>query len=336
MLGSCTPIRLPKNQRPILLVVVDTEEEFDWSRFDRLATSIKAIRHIDRVQKIFDAYGIKPAYVVDYPIATQPDGIHALKEIQDSGRGVIGAHLHPWVNPPHEETVCALNSYPGNLPPELEAAKLRALTEAIAENFGRRPVIYKAGRYGVGPNTARILEENGYEVDASVAPAMDYRGQGGPDFSSYVAQPYWFGEKRQLLEIPLTGGFVGPLARLGRVTYRLAGRPVFSALRVLGILSRARLLNRLRLSPEGRAAGEHVKLTQALLKAGVRTFTWTFHSPSVAPGYTPYVRSQEALARFLDSFKQYFDYFLGELNGVTMTPLELKTYLNAECLECRM
>ena len=34
-------VRLPREQRPILLVVVDTEEEFDWSApFDRRNTDV--------------------------------------------------------------------------------------------------------------------------------------------------------------------------------------------------------------------------------------------------------------------------------------------------------
>jgi len=97
MLGHYTPIKFPQNQRPILLVVIDTEEAFDWSQYDRSATTVKAIRHIDRVQKIFDAYKMTPTYVVDYPMASQPDGFLPLKEIQDSGRALIGAHLHTWV-----------------------------------------------------------------------------------------------------------------------------------------------------------------------------------------------------------------------------------------------
>src|SRR3546814_2922527 len=70
--------------------------------------------------------------------------------------------------------VNATNSYPGNLPPELEHAKLAALTEAIAGAFGARPVVYKAGRYGVGPATAGILEALGYRIDVSVVPFTDF------------------------------------------------------------------------------------------------------------------------------------------------------------------
>src|SRR3546814_10955242 len=70
------------------------------------------------------------------------------------------------------------------LPPELEHAKLAALTEAIAGAFGARPVVYKAGRYGVGPATAGILEALGYRIDVRVVPFTDFSDDGGPDFSA--------------------------------------------------------------------------------------------------------------------------------------------------------
>ncbi len=44
--------------------------------------------------------------------------------------------------------------YPGNLGFDSELAKLGLLTETIAEAFSARPVIYKAGRYGVGKDTS--------------------------------------------------------------------------------------------------------------------------------------------------------------------------------------
>jgi hypothetical protein len=44
-----------------LVVVIDTEEEFDWaSDFSRSNTAVGAMRWIHRVQAIFDAYNIIP------------------------------------------------------------------------------------------------------------------------------------------------------------------------------------------------------------------------------------------------------------------------------------
>ena len=87
------------------------------------------------------------------------------------------------------------NSYPGNLPRELEAEKLANLTDKIGESLGSRPTIYKAGRYCTGPNTHSILEERGFEVDTSPSPLMDFRAHGRPDFSRYPSRPGVVGER---------------------------------------------------------------------------------------------------------------------------------------------
>src|SRR5258706_6743894 len=94
-------VDLPLDAGPRLFVVVDTEEEFDWNApYQRSNTQVTAMRHIGRAQRIFDRFGIKPVYVVDYPVAAQPDGYLPLLDILREGRCEIGAHLHPWVNPP--------------------------------------------------------------------------------------------------------------------------------------------------------------------------------------------------------------------------------------------
>jgi len=315
---------LPPAQPPILLVVVDTEEERNWGDYDRSQTSVTAMRRIQSAQRLFDSFGIRPTYVIDYPVASQPEGFEPLKEIASSGRAVIGAHLRPWVNPPYVEAVTPYNSYPGNLAAPLEAAKLKILADTIAHTTGARPVVYKAGRYGIGPHTARILADQCFEIDLSVSPAYDYRHDGGPDFSDCSAHPYWFGPESRLLEIPCTGGFVGFLSGGAPRLHRLAANPSLRWTRLPGILSRLGALDRLRLSPEGFGPRDHRRLTRALLDRGVRVLTFSFHSPSLEPGCTPYVRSEAGLTAFLDSCRRYFDFFLGELGGVSMTPLELK------------
>ena len=81
------------------------------------------------------------------------------------------------------------------------------------------------------------------------------------------------------------------------------------------------------LSPEGYAFEDNRRLTRALLQRGVLTFTFSLHSPSVKPGCTPYVRSEADLVQFLDSCRRYFEFFLRELHGVSMSALELRGHL---------
>jgi len=326
-------IHLPADTCPILCVVIHTEEEFDWGKpHDRGATTVEHMRHIGRAQAVFDEFGIVPNYVIDYPIASQPLAVTALKDYADSGRALIGAHLHPWVSPPHEEVVNACNSYPGNLPRELEAEKLRRLTAQIELSFGVQPRTYLAGRYGFGPNTGEILEDLGYEVDISPAVPIDFSADGGPDYSGFSSQPFWFGKERRLLGLPGSGGYVGALRSGGTGLYRRVTSPMMKRVRVAGVVARLRLLERIRLSPEDYDVAEMRRLTATLLEDGVRVFVFSFHSPSVMPGGTPYVRSASDVERFLAKCCRYFDYFFSRLNGVTMTPLQVKSFLESEGL----
>lgn len=326
MLGKNPPIQLSSDTKPKLIVVIDTEEEFDWSApADRSANAVTAMDYIYRVQDIFDRYGIIPCYVIDYPVTSQENGYRALKAIHADGRCEIGAHLHPWVNPPFDEEMEPRNTFPGNLSYDLELQKLSELKKTIEQVFGFQPTIYKAGRYGVGPNTAEILENLGFEIDLSLCPPVDYSSDHGPDFSQCHTQPFWFGSNKKLLEVPVTGAFVGWGGALMNPLYNLAMQ--YKKFKLPGIFSRLSLVDRLMLSPEGFSSKDHIKLTNFLYKQGVRTFTWSFHSPTVVPGHTSYVQSEAQLEQFLATFNTYFDYFFNELGGVASTPTQLRDHL---------
>ena len=320
---------LPDEHPPVVLALVDAEEEFDWGApFDRGATSVAAMADIGRLQERLDDFGVVPTYVVDHPVAAQTTPDSPLAVIAREGRATIGAHLHPWVTPPFDEELSRANSFPGNLPRELERAKLVTTISAIEAAFGARPRCYQAGRYGVGPNTAELLEEEGFEVDFSICPPFDYRAEGGPDFSRFGCDTYWFGQQRRLLGIPLTGTYVGLWPQLvGRGAhglYAAVTRPLPTALHLPGLLARTRVLDRLRLSPEGFDRRHHRRLVDALLARGLRVFVFSLHSPSLRPGCTPYVRTEADRQELLDRTVDFLKFFLTERGGVALTPLELK------------
>jgi hypothetical protein len=311
----------------MLVVVIDTEEQFDWDApVCREATGVSSMRSIGRIQSIFDEYGIVPCYVVDYPVAAQADGREPLRALLADGRCELGAHLHPWVTPPYTEALCPRNTYPGNLPPGLERAKIESLLGMHEASFGQRPLVYKAGRYGFGPNTQQIIESLGFEVDVSFCPPFNHGADGGPDYRHVSPEPRWLSQR--LLEIPVTGAYVGWATGLAPGLFDLASGPL-ARLRAPGVLSRLGALDRLMLSPEGYSPAEHRRVFDALLRRGVRTFTWSLHSPSVEPGHTSYVRNEADLARLLDSFRRFFDFFFGDRGGVATTPIALKRSLEA-------
>jgi hypothetical protein len=307
-------------------VVVDTEEEFDWDApYSRQNVAVTAMKHVHRGQHIFDRYGIKPTYVVDYPIASQPEGFAPLAEIAQDGHCTIGAHLHPWVNPPYTEEVTRRNSFTMNLPPELQRAKLSSLVSTIAQNFGVPAQVFKAGRYGLGPDTVDILEELQFIVDMSVCPRFDFSDEEGPDFADFDAAPFFLTPR--LLEIPCTVDYTGWAGPMRPLLHRAGAGNLGTTLRALGVFSHLRVTNRIMLSPEGNTLSDMRALAQALVSRGCRTFTLSFHSPSLAAGHTSYVRTEGDVERFLATIDGFCDFFCSDLNGVPSTPLEFRQEL---------
>lgn len=306
--------------RPQLLVVVDTEEEFAWDRpFDRQSTATTTIPAQDRAHAIYDRYGVVPTYVMDYPVATTPAAAAYLRRLVDTGRATFGTHCHPWVTPPHKENINARNSYHGNLPPALEAAKLAESTKAVAEAMGAAPRIFKAGRYGLGPHSFETLQRLGYTVDCSIVPHTSFSADHGPDFRKMPAEPFFTDPSRRLLEVPLTVGYSGLLHAWGRRCGGAIDHPALQTMRIPGIASRLRLLERARLSPEGFDTATLCRLLRALVAQGQQVFTLTYHSPSLMPGHTPYVRTDADLAKFLRRIDGVLSFFRDTLGGTFTT-----------------
>ncbi|WP_419809609.1 polysaccharide deacetylase family protein [Sphingomonas sp.] len=285
-------MRWPNDFGTRFTVFVDVEEEFDWSApLDRAHRATTAMRAFPAAHARFADASVGLTCMVDYPIATDPAAIDILRAVQADGRSAIGAQLHPWVNPPHEEQVGAFTSFPGNLPRALQEAKLAALTDAIEQAFGERPVAFRAGRYGLGPDTFALLAAAGYRLDSSVRPGYDYRGEGGPDFRR-SGQRAW--HTTGLVELPLTTVFTGRLRTGGAALYAALDRLP----RGRGMFSRAGLLTRVALTPEDMPIAAVLEAIAVATGEGLPLLAFSFHSPSLVPGHTPYVRDAADLATF--------------------------------------
>ena len=323
ILEGARPVRWPADAPLRLHLVIDTEESFDWSGpFRRDGHDVRALAALPELVRWLGRFGVVPTCVATWPVVTSALGREVLGGLSADGAVTLGAHLHPWVNPPHREPLGPRTSYAGNLDPALEAAKLEALTEAFSEAFGRPPRIYKAGRYGLGPATAATLDRLGYRIDLSTYPGRDLGGDGGPDYRGAPDRPFRFGPGGRLLGLPMSSGHVGLLAGWSRAV-RALDRPALARLRLGGLLARTRLFERVTLTPEGFTVDEQCRLARALVRRGHRVLCLSLHSPSLAPGNTPYTPDAAACAALFDRIEAILELVLGELGGRPTTPGEL-------------
>lgn len=297
------PLPFPRGQTQFL-VTVDTEEAFDWTGpFTRDQHSVTHIPAVLKFQALCDTYGVQPIYMVDYPVLTDPRSQEIFRALVRENRAHVGAHLHPWVTPPFDDEVNRRNSYGCNLPEKVERDKLMAMLDTMNAVFGEMPKIFRAGRYGIGENTAEVLIECGIPFDSSVRSYFDYSAEGGPDFGVSSVRPYWI-RPGQLAELPLTSVFVGPLRRFAP---HLFGRDSNPAL-MRGVLARSGLLSRIAFTPEGVDLPAMKKGIDRAVADGLPLLNLSFHSPSLEPGNTAYVKNAAEQAAFMQWWDDIFAY----------------------------
>lgn len=299
-----------------VLLTIDTEEEFDWSApFSRSEHGTTHVERLAEFQEFCEGLGASPLYLVDWPITQCDRAVEIIGAAVKRGTAEIGIQLHPWVNPPHDEEIDSRNSYAGNLPPELEREKFTQLKTLIEQRFGTVPLVYRAGRYGLGPNTADMLLDAGIAIDTSVRAHFDYVEDNGPDYSHHPRRPYWVDAERRLLELPLTTVFWGMLRKQGRALYpMLSNSP-----RMRSLLSRIGMIERIAFTPEGVTADEALRGLDIAIDDGLPLIVLSLHSPSLDIGNTPYVRSEEDLEDLYDWLRLIYGYC--ETRGVRPTTI---------------
>lgn len=309
--GVVTPYRVPAPTRDAIvrwpaafgrrfLVFVDVEEEFDWNApLDPRHRAVTAMRALPAAHARFAERGIGLTCMVDHPVVADAAAVDILRGVIADGRSTIGAQLHSWVTPPFAPPQPG-DSFPGNLPPALEEAKLATLTECLTQAFGTRPIAYRAGRYGIGPATAEALVRHGYRLECSMRARYDYSDTDGPDFSAIGNRAFRY---QGLIEVPLTTVFTGSLRRGGRWLHPLLGRAPYAR----GAAARLGLLQRIALTPEDMPIDEALRAVRTAIEIDdERLLSFSFHSPSLVPGHTPYVRDPEGLDRFWTWWERMF------------------------------
>lgn len=301
-------VDLAADERSRFWVTIDTEEDFDWEApFARTGYGLASVPALADCQGYFERAGVRPIYLVDWPIVADDRAVEILGAAQADGGCEIGAQLHPWVTPPHDEAVSARHSYTGNLPRDLQRAKMTALRDAISQRFAITPIVYRAGRYGLGNDTATMLAELGFRCDTSVRSGFDYRAGHGPDYRSAPLHPWWVRtEAGAVLEMPVTTIFSGLLGGAGRAVYHRLAR---NGTHVGAALARLGMVERIALTPEGIPAARAREAIDIAVDRRLPVLNFSFHSPSLQPGNTPYVRTQADL----DLFYRWWDVVLDHL-----------------------
>ncbi|MEM8724234.1 MAG: WalW protein, partial [Pseudomonadota bacterium] len=110
--------------------------------------------------------------------------------------------------------------------------------------------------------------------------------------------------ERELLELPVTSAYWGVLRQLGVPLQRLQR----FAPNLYSAFSKLKLLERIALTPEGVTAEEAIRGIDIALDDQLPVLVLSFHSPSLAPGHTPYTQTDADVETLYDWFRLVYAY----------------------------
>ncbi len=195
---------------------------------------------------------------------------------------------------------------------------------------------FRAGRYGLGPDTVTALIRCGYRVDSSVTPFISWEAyDDGPTFIGAPIHEYRLAGDADvripqpggaLVEIPMSVGYNRPPSRAWTRVYRALSAPALRPLHLRGIASRAGIVRRIGLSPETDSVANMLTLSRRLIDAGLRHLHVFFHSPSLSPGLSPFAPDRAGVEGMYRAIASYVE-------GVgRVTPLRFVTVSEAATL----
>jgi hypothetical protein len=310
-----------------LLVGIDTEGDNQWDAAARAHQRFENIYALPALHALFARHGVRPTYVVTYPVAKDPRSAEVLRTLRARGDCEIGAHHHAWETPPCTPDDVRRHPYASTIPRVQFEQQLESLTRAIAEAVGAAPVSYRSGRFGFSAEHVAGLERQGYLVESSVAPLFYESHKGGPDFVEAPLTPYFLAYdsattagSSNVLEVPVSAALNRRLPKRLQYLYARAPRP-YTTKRVLRAL---RLLRMRWLRPSYSSLEDMIALARGLAADNEPVLNLLFHSSEAIVGGSPYNRTQAELDAFCDRLERFLAFATKELGAVPLTFAEFR------------
>jgi hypothetical protein len=327
-------------QAPAFLITIDTEGDNLWSRPRRPTT--RNASYLDRFQELCERYRQRPTWLTNYEMIMTPTFRRFAVDVIARRTAEIGMHLHAWDTPPLEpltpndaEAHPFLIEYPAPLMRE----KIHGLTANLEDTLGIKMVSHRAGRWSFDERYVEMLLAEGYRVDCSVTPLVNWAttlgapdGRGGTDYTQFPHEPYWLDladisqpGKSDMLEVPVTILPARPavvdrlvraaerlpheLGHLPRSAHRAADRffPKAVWLRPTGD-NRQRLLDVV-----GRVVAEQLPHAEFML-----------HSSELMPGGSPTFPDEAAIEALYGDLEALFEWIQHRFRAATLSEFHMQ------------
>ncbi|MEA9392335.1 deacetylase [Acerihabitans sp. TG2] len=307
--------------QPAFIITIDTEGDNLWHNHEQILT-LNA-RFLPRFQLLCEKFGFKPVYLTNYEMAVDNVYVEFAKDVITRAQGEVGMHLHAWNSPPLFDLTGddgRHKPYLIDYPDELIIAKVKAQTQLLEDTFQTKMLSHRAGRWALNEFYVNVLIENGYRVDCSVTPRVDWRrspgapkGQGGTNYIDFPDQAYFinpeniaFAGDSPLLEVPMSTRYKHP----GWVN---TAKSLYDSLR-----GKSRTPSVHWLRPHGGNVANMQRVVDTMLARGSDYVEFMLHSSELMPGGSPTFTDEDAIEQLYADLEQLFEGLKGRVVGMTL------------------
>ncbi|XBS69929.1 deacetylase [Acerihabitans sp. KWT182] len=307
--------------QPAFIITIDTEGDNLWHNHERILT--RNALFLPRFQSLCEKFGFKPVYLTNYEMAMDNAYVEFAKDVIARAQGEVGMHLHAWNSPPLFDLTGddgRHKPYLIDYPEEMIEAKVKFQTQLLEETFQTKMLSHRAGRWALNEAYVDALIEQGYRVDCSVTPRVDWRrspgapqGRGGSNYVGFPDQAYFINPNNiklpgdsPLLEVPMS------------TDYKHAAwvNAVKSAYDILRGKRRTPSVHWLR--PHGGNVASMLSVVDAMLAKGSDYVEFMLHSSELMPGGSPTFVDEEAIEGLYADLEQLFEGLEERVVGMTL------------------
>lgn len=196
------------------IITIDTEGDNLWAKPNVIET--KNVMGLYRFQDLCNRYGFKPVYLTNYEMAMDEKFVEFGNHFARKNQCEIGMHLHAWNSPPDYDLTgndFLQQPFLCEYPREIIESKVSFMTDLLRSRFSTSIVSHRAGRWAMNADYYAALGKNGYLVDCSVTPGVNWSkvkgalaGKGGSNYYSFKHNYYMVPNDsgNDVLEVPMT------------------------------------------------------------------------------------------------------------------------------------
>ncbi|HXF16128.1 MAG TPA: deacetylase [Burkholderiales bacterium] len=313
------------------IITVDTEGDNLWERPREIGT--RNAEFLPRFQMLCERFGFKPVYLTNYEMAMSDAYVEFARDVLCRDACEIGMHLHAWNSPPLQaltEDDFFHQPYLIEYPDSVMREKIHVMTALLEDKFDRKMISHRAGRWGFDERYAAMLLQEGYQVDCSVTPGVNWganrgnpNGNGGSNYEAFPDHPYFLDPANisapapyGLLEVPMTI-VLSSLYRKASYLYRV---PLLrrAANRLSPGLSWLCPVQPSLGAPLARSMDVMLQMARATRNEGVACMEFMLHSSELMPGGSPNFATPSDIDQLYDRLEMLFEELSTWCYGLTL------------------